>query len=114
MKDLMLTNDGELIIQNGRIPLVSGNDLMAQKVRQVLRTYLGEWKYDPKEGIDVYAIITKNPNFDIIEDNIKAGLLQVDETFRLTKFDHTEDKNRHTIFSFSAINKDSEEITVEL
>lgn len=114
MKDLMLTNDGELVIQNGKIPLVSDNNLMAQKVRQVLRTQLGEWKYDPEEGIDLYAILTKNPNYDIIEDNIKAGLLQVDETFRLTKLEHTEDEKRHTIFRFSAINEANEEISGEV
>lgn len=114
MKDLMLTNDGELIIQNGKIPLVSDNELMAQKVRQVLRTQLGEWRYDPEEGIDLYAIITKNPNFDIIEDNIKSGLLQVDETFRLTKFEHTAGENRHTTFRFSAVNDANEEVSGEV
>ena len=114
MKDLMLTNDGELVIQNGKIPLVSDKELTAQKLRQVWRTHLGEWKYDPDEGIDRYALITKNPNYELIEDNIRSGALQVDETFRLTKFEYTEDENRHTIFRVGLINENAEKISVEV
>ena len=114
MKDFMLDENGELVIENGKIQLVEDKELTAQKTRQVLRTHIGEWKYDPEEGIDRYVMFTKKPNYDLVEDNVKSGLLQVDESMRITRFVCTEKENRELEIRFSATNEADEEISIVL
>lgn len=114
MKDFMLDENGELVIQNGRILTVSDKNLTAQKVKQVIRTQLGEWEYDTEEGIDRYVMLTKNPNYDLVEDNIRLGLLQVDESFRITDFNCSEGKNRQLKVNFTATNDTDGEVSIEM
>ncbi len=114
MKDFMLDENGELVITNGKIQLVSDNDLKAQQIRQVLRTHLGEWKYDTEEGIDRYVMFTKKPNYELVEDTVKSGLLQVDESLRITKFECSEKENRELEIRFSATNESGEEFSIVL
>ena len=116
MKDIKLNDNGDAILQedNKTLVLIEDKELLLQKVRQVLQTKLGEWTYNTDEGIDRYAILTKNPDEDLIEDTILSGLLQVDDTFRITSFDSYLSKNRTMIIHFSAVNSDGEEIELEM
>ena len=114
MKDFMLDENGELVFQKGKIPLVSGKQLKAQKSRQVLRTQRGEWEYDKEEGINRYSMLTKNPNDEEIEDNIRSGLLQVDEDFRITNYSRKEKEERHSDIFVSATDGADEEYNLEL
>ena len=114
MKDFMLDENGELVIKNGKIPYVSDKELKAQKVRQVLRTHNGEWEFDTDEGINRYSMLTKNPNDEEIEDNIRSGLMQVDEDFRITEYRRTENKNRESEIFVKATDGADEEYSVEL
>ena len=114
MKDFKLDLGGDIVLEKGKSPFVSDKDLTVQKVRQTLKTNLGEWKYDEEEGIDLRSIFVKNPNEELIEDIIMTGLLQVDETFRMTAFECVNSGNRHLKISFSAVNDNNEEISLEL
>lgn len=110
----MLDENGELIIKDGKIQIVEDKELTAQKIKQVLRTHIGEWKYDPEEGIDRYVMFTKKPNYDLVEDNVKSGLLQVDESLRITRFACSEKKNRELVINFSATDDRNETYEIEL
>ena len=77
MKSFKLDQDGDVVIKNNQIEFVEGVQLIAQTVRQVLGTNLGEWFGDEKEGIDFYVILTKNPNYDLIQDTINTAVQQV-------------------------------------
>lgn len=114
MKDFMLDESGELVFQKGKIPLVSDKQLVAQKARQVLRTQIGEWEYDKEEGINRYSMLTKNPNDEEIEDNIRSGLLQIDEDFRITKYARKDQKDRHSEIFVTATDGTDEEYNFEL
>ena len=114
MKDFMLDENGELVFHKGKIPLVSDKQLKAQKARQVLRTQIGEWEYDKEEGINRYSMLTKNPNDEEIEDNIRSGLLQIDDDFRLTKYSRKDQKDRHSEIFVSATDGADEEYNFEL
>lgn len=81
MKGFRLLN-GDIVIEKD-IGLVIGNELTAQKIQQVLGTNLREWQLDEKEGIDFYTILTKEPNYERITDEVRRGILQVDETLEL-------------------------------
>jgi hypothetical protein len=114
LKDFLLDENGELVIKNGKIQLVADKELTAQKIRQVLKTHIGEWKYDPEEGIDRYVIFTKKPNYDLVEDTVKSGLLQVDESLRMTSFECTEKENRELFIRFGATDELNEKYDIEL
>lgn len=113
MEDFALDAKGDIIIENNDIKLISGKELIAQKVRQILKTNLGEWWLNENEGIDFQAIFCKNPDNAIIEDNIKSGLMQVDSTFELTSFD-CQYENRKLTINFTAVNENGEKIEMTI
>ena len=113
MESFKVDSKGDVIIKNNAIEMVKDNSLLAQKVQQVLKTNLGEWCFNENEGIDFQALLCKNPNYEQIEDNIKSGLLQVDETFEMTSFECSL-KNRRLFINFTARNENGEEIAMTL
>ena len=113
MDGFMIDNNGDVVIQDDRIVMVSDKDLITQTVRQVLKTNLGEWWLNENEGIDFYCLLGKNPNYDQIKDNIKLGLLQIDETFTLTSFDCSL-KNRKLTINFTAVNDNGYTVEITL
>lgn len=114
MLGIALDNNGDAIITAGKLKMTSGTDFIAQTVRQVLRTNLGEWWLNKEEGIDFSCILCKKPNYEQIEDNVRRGLMQVDETLELTSFECNLDKNRMLIITFTAKNSKNETIEVTL
>ena len=119
MKNFKLDQDGDVVIKNNQIELVEGIELIAQTVRQVLGTNLGEWFGDEKEGIDFYVILTKNPNFDLIQDTINTAVQLVAESQNVEletdnfKFD-VQGRNITITFTLSVNNGESTEVEVTL
>ena len=74
MKGFKLDQNGDVVITDGKIEMVEDIVLIAQTLRQVIGTNLGEWLFDEDEGIDFYTILTKNPNNDLIQDTIKTAV----------------------------------------
>lgn len=83
MKGFKLNSQGDVVISNNKIELVEDLELIIQTINQVLNTNLGEWFNDESEGIDYHVILTKNPNYDLIEDTINTSISQVAETFNV-------------------------------
>lgn len=77
MKSFKLDQYGDVVIENNKIITVDGIDLLVQTLKQVINTNLGEWFGDEDEGIDYKVILTKNPNYDLIEDTINTAVQQV-------------------------------------
>ena len=86
MKGFELDSTGDVLIVNNRIPLVSGPNLLLQKVQNVLGTNKGEWFLDLEEGIDFDNLLGKGVTEDLVRYEIEQGLLQVDSTFTITEF----------------------------
>lgn len=114
MKGFMLDSSGDIVIKNGDIQLIHDRELTAQTVKCVLQTNTGEWFLDKDEGIDVRSITVKNPNEDLIMDNIKLGLIQVDETFEISEFEFHVGKDRKATINFTAGTDDGEEVEIEI
>lgn len=110
MRGFKLDQSGDVVIENRQIQLVDGNELLAQTVKTVLGTNTGEWFLEENEGINFRNILIKNPNFDLIRDEIQKGLLQVDSSFVLQKYEY-ETKGRNLIIHFAATNDSGEEVT---
>lgn len=113
MYGFAIDENGDAIIENNDIKLVSDKELIRQTVKQVLSTNLGEWWLNENEGIAFNAILKKNPQYDQIEDTVKSGLLQIDKTFELTSFVCTP-TNRTLKIEFTARNESGEEIDITL
>ena len=117
MKTFKLDDFGDVVIKNDKIELVEDTELLIQTLKQVLNTNLGEWFNDEKEGIDYHVILTKNPNYDLIEDTINTAVQQVAESQNV-KLDtdnftfETKGRNMHITFTLT-INED-EQTTVKV
>ena len=77
MKTFKLDQYGDVVITDNKIELVHDNEMIVQTIKQVLNTNLGEWFTDEEEGIDFSVILTKNPNYDLIQDTINTAVQQV-------------------------------------
>lgn len=86
MKDFKL-EQGDIVIQKKDISFVTGDDLLRQKIEQVLGTNTGEWEFDEEEGIPFSELLTKELDEDRIEDAVRSALLQVDESLELEELE---------------------------
>lgn len=103
MKGFKLDEDGDVIINKKDIRIIEESELLKQTVATVLKTNKKEWSFNKNEGINFRKIITKNPDIELIKNEIQEGLKQIDDTFILTEFSFTK-KERTAFIEFSAIN----------
>lgn len=109
MRDILLDNTGDVIINNNDVQLVSGKELTMQKVKLVLSTNKGEWLLNEQEGINFKVMLVKKHNEDEVMDTIRDGLRQIDETFVIEEY-KIQTINRKLIVEFKAVNEDGEEL----
>lgn len=78
MKDILLTQDGDLVInETGDISLT---DSVRQAIRVRLRWFLDEWRLGPEIGVPYYdEVFVKSPNSLRIQQLIRDEILTVDE-----------------------------------
>lgn len=111
MKGFALDENGDVLIENDKISLVVGDDLLKQKVWSVLRTNLKEWFFDWGQGIDFNNLLGKNKNEELARYEIERGLLQVDKTFTITEFKYEVDRvNRKATITFKAQTDSGKEV----
>ena len=104
MKTFKLDQNGDVVIKKNKIELVEGVELVAQTIKQVIGTNLGEWEKDENEGIDFSVILTKNPNFDLVQDTINTAVQKVADTLGVeleTDNFVIETNNRNLSISFT-------------
>lgn len=96
MKGFALDENGDVLIENNEISIVTGAHLVQQKVRTVLMTNLREWFFDWDEGINRDNLLGKGTSEELARYEVERGLRQVDETFTITEFDYSEDMTTRT------------------
>lgn len=109
MKGFRLDDKGDVIIRNGDIELVSGNELLRQTVQQVTGTNKGEWALNKDEGIDFHKILGKNQDEDVIRAELETAARLVDDTLSITSFSVSQE-NRHRTINYTMVNENGEEI----
>lgn len=112
MKNFKLDGNGDVVIKNGEIEMVSGVDLTAQTFRQVIATNLGEWGYNPEEGMDFSTLLKKHYDKDFIQETIEAAIKQVDENAEIIDFS-CDVKERKAEISFFIVTE-NEKIYIQL
>ena len=107
MKCFSLDNKGDVPVNKNRIEMVEGSDLIIQKIRQILLTNYGEWWLDKKEGLDQRSIFVKNPNYQLIKDEIRQAVNQIDSSLAVDNIEFVEDSaNRHLIINMNINGKE--------
>lgn len=104
--------DGDIVIKNGDICFSEGMDLIRQTVESVIGTNKGEWFLNADEGINFKNILIKNPDNDIIRNELINGLRQIDESFILIDY-KISFVNRTLYINFEAKNNNDETIKGE-
>lgn len=103
MKGFALDEHGDVLIENNQISIVTGDELLRQKVMTVLKTNLQEWFFDWEQGIDFNNLLGKGVNEELARYEIERGLRQVDRTFELTEFVYSVDQTlRRATIAFKA------------
>lgn len=113
MKDLLIGSNGDLVVSGGDFPYVKDENLTRQKVQLILSTNKGEWEFDRDEGIDFFAILTKNPDYDQIIDTVLDGLHQVNEDLQIDSYSFNL-VNRHLTMNFKASTPNGEPVSYTL
>ena len=109
MKSLALDSSGDLLIENNSLQMVDGNELLRQKVQEVINTNKGEWFFDWEQGIEFSSILGKGVTEEEIMREIESGLKQVDENLLITGFSITRTGRSVTVnFSASSTTTDTE------
>lgn len=99
MKGFEVDKSGDIVVKNGEIQMVSGNDLTAQKIQLLIGTNLGEWFLNKNEGVDIYCFTGKKINDDEIQDNIRSALKQVDERLELSYYERIMKEQRKAVYN---------------
>ena len=114
MQGFKLDSNGDVMLENGKISIVSGTDLTVQTLKTVIGTNKGEWFMNDDEGIDFDSVIGKGITEDMQRAEIIDACGQVDQNLQLTEFSsETDKKTRAAILAFTAVNQSGEEIRVE-
>ena len=111
MRGFQLDKNGDVIIDGGAIQFVEGAELLRQTVEAVLGTNKGEWMFNAEEGISYRDIFTKNPDKNIIREELLDALRQCDESFVIEDFACFINESRHLVLTFSARRGSGEVIT---
>ena len=95
IKGLKIDHSGDLVVENGALQLVDGDELLRQKVTAVLSTNVNEWFLNWKEGIRFRNILGKHKDKeDLIRNEITQGLLQIDSSFSIDFFSLSADEQK--------------------
>ena len=102
MKGFALDKNGDVKIEHGRIQMIDGNELLRQTCQTVIGTNRGEWPLNLEEGIDFALLRGKQIDYQAIQNELLAGLQQVDESFLIDSFAHEVTADRKLRIRFSA------------
>lgn len=106
MKSFALDNTGDLIIVNHELKMVEGDELIRQKVQEVINTNKGEWFLDWEQGIDFSNVLGKGVTEEMVKAEIEDGLQQVDEDLIISDFSMAT-VGRKLLIEFIAINENN-------
>ena len=114
MKDLRLTEDGDLYITEDGDVQFTDSVLQAIKIR--LKWFLGEWRINTTYGMPYYdEVFIQNPSTALIEDRVRTEILSVDGVQAVESISVTIDKpTRVAAIHFTVVANDNKIIEEEV
>lgn len=96
--DIELDDTGDLALSSGTLQTVTGADAIAQHMRIRLRTFLGEWFLDERQGIPFFRdVFTKSPNLSLVESELRQTIERTPGVSTLRKFALDVDAQARTL-----------------
>lgn len=116
MIDLQITGiSNDLVIQDGDLVLIDGDEQIRQAILQNLQTFAGEWFLNTSIGIPYFQnIFVKNPNLDLIQlifQNVIMGTPGVAQLNNFT-FDY-DNATRSLSISFIGVTSNGQVIKAQ-
>lgn len=87
MSDLLQDTYGDLTFTNNSLTFVEGADEVVQRLRQRLRTFLGEWFLDTSLGVPYFQeILKKNPQQGVVDAILKKHIVNTPGVINLLEY----------------------------
>lgn len=95
MIDLKLDSQThDLVVENFDLQFVTGIDHVVQNLKINLLFFQGEWFLDTLKGVPFYTdIFVKNPDLTVVDNILKATILEVDNVNELLSYDSDYDNS---------------------
>ena len=107
-----MDDNGDIVIKDGNMQIVSDNELKAQTLKTVLGTNKGEWFLNTDEGINLHFLLGKGVTEDMQLSQVKEACKQVDENLYVSAFSATvDDANRKSTIYFTAKDDNGTELS---
>lgn len=117
MSDILLGDDHRIKLENFDLVLTSGSQAIAQRVKQRLLLFLGEWFLDETEGVPyLQRVLTKGENQDAIRQLFIREVAETEGIEEIEQLDFTvNNESRIGSVSFIATTTtgDTIEVTAE-
>ncbi|WP_333638219.1 DUF2634 domain-containing protein [Tissierella praeacuta] len=95
MKAFKIDNNGDLVIENGNLIMIEGNEELRQSIERILTTNKEEWFLDMNFGLDYQAIQGKGKSAETIKLAISEAIYQDSRIKNVDIKDVIIDRNRH-------------------
>ena len=95
MKAFKVSNNGDLIIENGDLVIVDKHEEIRQSIERILTTNVGEWFLDMEFGLGYQAIQGKGKTKESIKLAITEAIYQEPRVKTVDIKDIEIDTNRH-------------------
>jgi len=114
INDLRLdTVTHDLKIENFDLSIVSGTDVISQRLKIRLEFFRGEWFLDTTVGVPFYEdILVKNPDIPNIETILKAEILDTPGVVELLAFESSFDAQARKLTVTFTVSTDYGTVTI--
>ena len=107
------THDLELV--GGALALVINDDLIAQRIKQRLWFFRGEWYLAVRSGVPYFQeVLVKGTAQSRVESILKAAIVGTEGVTELTAFDLSYDATNRVLTLAFSVRTDVGEITTDL
>jgi phage baseplate assembly protein W len=107
--------DGDLVMKNGEIVMIDGDQELAQSVESILKTRQGEFFMDTEFGFNRDNLLGKQADQDAAHDDIVEAIAQEERVATVDEITFTDDRSsRSRAVSLSMTKADDDGETIEL
>jgi phage baseplate assembly protein W len=115
MKAPLIDSNGDLVMKNGEIQMIEGDQELAQSVESILKTRQGEFFMDTEFGLNRDNLLGKQADQDAAHDNIVEAVAQESRIATVDEITFSDDHStRSRTVSLSMTKADDDGETIEL
>ncbi len=86
--DLKVDDNGDLVVENDDLVLLTGLDAIIQHLKIRFRLFLGEWFLDTRVGIPWFEdILRKSPDLNVVNSLLREVITTTPGVIAITAFD---------------------------